>query len=128
MNRNRSRAIAVIALAAMMLRALLPDGWMPASSAGAETLLTICTMNGPVRVALGEDGQPQKQQPAKHNSGSHEICPFAAAQHFAAPISLASVAIPSVAAPALYGEAAAKISGARDLYSPQSPRGPPSLV
>lgn len=127
MNRNRSRAIAIIALAAMMLRALLPDGWMPASSASAGTLLTICTMNGPVRIALGDDGQPQKP-PAKHDSRSHETCPFAAAQHFAGPISLASVAAPSAAAPVLYGEAGTAITGARDLYSPQSLRGPPALA
>lgn len=126
MNRNRSRAIAVIALTAMMLRALLPDGWMPAGGTSAGTLLTICTMNGPVRMALGADGQPQKQ-PAKHDSRSHEICPFAAAQHFAAPISLASLTAPHVAAPVLYGSAATEISHARDVYSPQSLRGPPAF-
>jgi hypothetical protein len=128
MNRNRSRTIAVIALAAMVLRALLPDGWMPASSASAGTLLTICTMDGSVQMALGDDGQPHKQQPANHNSGSHEVCPFAAAQHFAAPISLASLTAPSIAAPILYGNTATETSGARDFYSPQSLRGPPALA
>ena len=127
MNR-RSRAIAVIALAAMMLRALLPDGWMPAGGNDAGTMLTICTMDGPVRMVLGDDGQLHKQQPADHNKGSHEVCPFAAAQHFAAPISLASLAAPSAAAPVLYGKAATEISGARDFYSPQSLRGPPALA
>jgi hypothetical protein len=128
MNRNRSRAIAVIALAAMMLRALLPDGWMPTSSANAGAVLTICTMDGPARVVLGDDGQPHKQQPAGHNSGGREVCPFAAAQHFAAPVNLASLTAPSVAAPVLYGKAATEISGARDLYAPQAPRGPPHLA
>lgn len=126
MNRNRSRAIAVIALAAMMLRALLPDGWMPASSASAGTLLTICTMNGPVRVALGEDGQPQKQ-PAKHDGRSHETCPFAAAQHFAAPVGLPSVTAPSLVALFLHENAADAVLKVSDLYTPQSPRGPPAL-
>lgn len=126
MNRSRSRVLAVIALAAMMLRALLPDGWMPASSASAGTLLTICTMNGPVRVAVGEDGQPQKQ-PAKHDSRSHETCPFAAAQHFAAPVSVPSVALPSLAFLSPYANVADTAFGARDLYAPQSPRGPPAF-
>ncbi|HEY7979728.1 MAG TPA: DUF2946 family protein [Rhizomicrobium sp.] len=125
MNRNRSRAVAVIALAAMTLRALLPDGWMPANSASAGSLLTICTMNGPVRVAMG-DGQPQKQ-PAKHDSRSHETCPFAAAQHFAASVGLPSVAAPSLTTLSLYENVADADFRARDLYAPQSPRGPPAF-
>jgi hypothetical protein len=128
MNRRHSRAIACIALAAMMLRALLPDGWMPASGGKAEAMLTICTMDGPVRVALGDDGQPLKKQPAKHNGGSHEMCPFAMAQHFAAPLALATVPAPGIVQPFLYGKIASGTSSGRDLYTPQSLRGPPALT
>lgn len=128
MNRNRSRAIVWIALAAMMLRALLPDGWMPSGGGVAATMLTICTMDGPMRVALGDDGQPLKKQPAQHSSGSHEVCPFAMAQHFAAPITLAAVPAPGIAQPFLYGKIVSGTPGGRDLYTPQSLRGPPALV
>ena len=128
MNRNRSRAVVWIALAAMMLRALLPDGWMPSGGGAAAAMLTICTMNGPMRVALGDDGQPLKKQPAKHDGGGHEVCPFAAAQHFAAPIVLAAIPAPGIAHPFLYGKIASGISSGRDLYTPQSLRGPPALV
>ncbi|MBS0273926.1 MAG: hypothetical protein JSR55_05885 [Proteobacteria bacterium] len=125
MNRNRSRAIVWIALAAMMLRALLPDGWMPSSGGTAAAMLTICTMDGPMRVALGDDGQPLKKQ---HNSGSRELCPFAMAQHFAAPVTLAAVPAPGIVQPFLYGKIASGTSGGRDLYTPQSLRGPPALT
>jgi hypothetical protein len=128
MNRNRRRILACLALAAMMLRALLPDGWMPAATGGAGTVLTICTMDGPVRVALGDDGQPLKKQPAQHNGGSHEICPFAAAPHFATPIHLVAATTPSAAYFSALLPIAAGTPPGRDTHSPQSPRGPPGFA
>ncbi|MBV9418627.1 MAG: hypothetical protein JO348_02530, partial [Alphaproteobacteria bacterium] len=63
------------ALCAMVLRALLPDGWMPA--AGAATL-TICS----VEVQKSGDGKA----PAVPGERSHAPCAFSAAVPFAPPV------------------------------------------
>jgi hypothetical protein len=71
-----SKQLAVsLALAAMLLRALLPDGWMPAS-AGSGTPFTICSIDG---VHTGG-----KTQPA-HDQHEHGSCAFAAMGHISPP-------------------------------------------
>ena len=63
-----------LALAAMMLRALLPVGWMPNFSHPAESVLMICPMHGTM---------PQESDPsgpvAPKGEHAQDICPFAAA-------------------------------------------------
>jgi|SRR5579871_2132103 len=69
----RYRPLAIsLALAAMLLRALLPDGWMP-SAAGST--LTICSVN-----TLQKDGKAPTNQ-----ERSHAPCAFAAAAPLAPP-------------------------------------------
>ena len=128
MNHNRRRILACLALAAMMLRALLPDGWMPAATGGAGTVLTICTMDGPVRVALGHDGQPLKPTHVHPHGDRPTQCPFAAAPHFATPIHLAAATTPSAAYFSALLPIAAGTPPGRDTHSPQSPRGPPGFA
>ncbi|HWA91997.1 MAG TPA: hypothetical protein VG889_18295 [Rhizomicrobium sp.] len=105
-----------VALVAMLLRALLPAGWMP--SAGGEAPFTICTADGATHTL---PGTPHKTQ------DRHEVCPFAAAPHVAAPIDLATVALPSLvaAAPDTMRIAA---PAARKPHAPQAPRGPPAFA
>ena len=74
---HRSAAIS-LALCAMVLRALLPDGWMP--SAGAGSPLVICTADGTHR-----DG---KTTPAQDRS--HAPCAFAAAAPLSPPATLSA--------------------------------------
>jgi hypothetical protein len=81
------KAATTLALAAMLLRAFLPAGWMPATSAG--TTLVICTMDGPRRIALPD--QPAKNQHQDQSERENGPCPFAAAVDFAPP---AAVALP----------------------------------
>ncbi|HLJ52935.1 MAG TPA: hypothetical protein VKT24_06075 [Rhizomicrobium sp.] len=67
----RSAALS-LALAAMLLRAFLPDGWMP-SAPGSGTLFTICS------VAQHESKAPRGE------GHTHVPCAFAAASTLAPP-------------------------------------------
>jgi len=90
-----------LALAAMVLRALLPMGWMPNPE------------------GYGQDhGQQQ----------NNEQCPFAAAPHAAAPVTVAEVAPPSVLSRFVVHEAAPQAVHGAGHHQPQSPRAPPEIV
>lgn len=102
-----------LAFIALVARALLPMGWMPAAQG-----LTICTVDAPIHKApdSGKDGQV-----------SHDECPFAAAPH------LASVPdLPQLTLPAFHAFAAATdrdyASAVAARFTPQAPRGPPTLA
>jgi hypothetical protein len=113
-----------LALAAMVLRALLPAGWMPGASAG--TPLVVCTMNGPELLALGADGKPLKHQPA--DARHHEMCPFAAAAALAAPSAAAEPALPGHAVRGAQDIARTYVFTGAGSYAPQSPRAPPAFA
>jgi hypothetical protein len=113
------------ALAAMLLRALLPTGWMPNPSGSAMVPLVICTMNGPVRMMVPADGQPNKHSPSHEDGRQHEVCPFAAAVHFAVPVSSSTLAPSSLIAGLVINLFAPRQATHDTRYSPQSPRAPP---
>lgn len=111
------------AFAAMMLRALMPAGWMPSQNDAGGSPLVICSINGPVHLVVGRDGQPLKQAPSRH-----EDCPFAAAAHLAQTASVVATALPSqVSAPAYWTAHVAVVAGP-PRYAVQSPRAPPDFV
>jgi len=120
---HRFRIVAVhLALAAMLLRALLPAGWMPNQAGAGESFFVACTMDGTVQQA--DQHQHGKNAPDDSQHG-HDECPFAAAAHVAAPATVAELALPSYFggfsnSP---GPAAAAVQFA--AYEPQSPRAPP---
>jgi len=99
-----------VAFIALVARALLPAGWMPAAQG-----MTICSVE--------TSSQKDRKAPAEKTS-HHDICPFAAAPH------LASVPeLPQLALPAFHSfAAAADKSYAATLaarFSPAAPRAPP---
>jgi len=109
-------AIRHLALAALILRALLPAGWMPDAQGG----LTICSATLGV---IHHDGAPG------HSDGKHaqEECPFAAAPQLASAPQLPQLALPArhafaAATDRIYaGEVWAR-------FTPQSPRAPPAIA
>ncbi len=110
------RAIRHLALIAIIVRAMLPAGWMPDAQAG----LTICSL-GEIHYDGGHhDGTPDKD--SGHNS--HEECPFAAAPHLAA-----TPDVPQLTLPAFHAFAAATdrryAAAITARFTPQSPRAPP---
>src|ERR1700761_12940 len=78
MHLSFTRQLAVsLALAAMLLRALLPDGWMPnTGSAAAASPFLICSIDG----AHQRDGKTPADQERHHGP-----CAFAAAGHLSPP-------------------------------------------
>jgi hypothetical protein len=112
-----------LAIAAMLLRALLPAGWMP--DATGATAFTICTMDGAGHHA--ERQSPGKPAPADSQHG-HEECPFAAAHHVAAPVVTARLAAPSLAGRAADVSRPGAASGPVAEYEPHSPRAPPQIA
>jgi hypothetical protein len=113
---SRSAAVA-LALAAMLLRALLPDGWMPSGHAGG-AFFTICS----VATVHHESGKQPEQE---HR---HAPCAFAAASPLAPP-AFASFAFgastPSFSIAANFAGAQPAAAGP---YRPNAARAPPSFA
>ena len=128
-----------VAFVALVVRALVPVGWMPDAHG-----LTICpdgasmqhvsvdmpmdhmSMDGMSMHHSDADGPADHSDhgkaPAQH--GRHDICPFAAAPHLASVPDLIQFALPAV-----HAFAAATDQGyVRSIwarFTPQSPRAPP---
>jgi len=124
-----------LALAAMMLRALLPMGWMPNPDGFAQSPLVICLMDMSQGMDMSHAMDMSKpmdmdMQGHGHNQGQQnsEQCPFAAAPHVAAPFAIAELAPPSEMA--RFAEKpvhrADRMLGF--AYHPQSPRAPPTIT
>jgi len=131
------RPLAVqLALAAMMLRALLPMGWMPNPDGFSQSPLVICLMDMPAGMDMSHamdmskpmdmgmpgHGQDHGQQP------SNEQCPFAAAPHVAASPAIAEIAPPSELAHFAEKPVSRTLAAFALAYHPQSPRAPPHFA
>jgi hypothetical protein len=116
------RALVHVALAAMILRALLPAGWMPNPKGPAESAFVICTMDGPV---ISTDG---KAQPGKDDPRAHESCPFVAGAQLAPPMDFIALAAPQLSRAAAPRNLAAGLAARRSAFLPPASRAPPSLT
>jgi len=105
-----------LAFVALVMRALLPTGWMPSADG-----MTICSVETPAQ--QGEHGKA----PGNSQDAHHDICPFSAAPHLAS-----TPDVPQLALPVLHAFAAATDSAyavaVSAYFTPQSPRAPPSIV
>jgi hypothetical protein len=113
-----------IAILAVLLHALLPVGWMPNTTGSGSSFITICSMNGPTQIEVGNDGQPVKKHQPAHD-GTHQICPFAVAAHFAPP---AKAIVPALVALVYAADRQIGYSyllASPTHHSPQAPRAPP---
>lgn len=117
-----------IALVAMLFRALLPSGWMPNIGGAAGIPIVLCSVDGPVPAVLGPDGQPLKHSPAHDDSHQHDVCPFAAAPHFAAPVAIVVAHVPVSILVAAIPLGSKQKNPSSHSYTPQSPRGPPGIA
>ena len=97
-----------VALIALIARALVPAGWMPAAHG-----MTICSV----------PAQHDQKAPAEKDV-HHDICPFAAAPHLASAPDLPQLTLPAFHAfTADTDRSYAATLAAR--FSPGSPRAPP---
>jgi len=128
------RAAVCLALVAMMLRGLMPAGWMPNPDGAGTSLFVICDMDQAdmskmdmSKMDMSAIGHDPAHKPSS-DSHQHEACPFAAAPHVATPSTVVALLLPSLSehfSPQLAGGLLAVQSAA---YAPQSPRAPPSPV
>jgi hypothetical protein len=122
------RAVPLLIAVALLVRVLVPAGFMPAVSHD-RLVLTICTGTGPVQVTTTipgktahEPGQPQHQGNSKHP------CPFGG---LSIPALAAHVGDPAPAVATLDVERApnpASVAAAGPLHLRPHPRGPPPSV
>lgn len=117
MRLSAARSLAAsLALAAMVLRAFLPDGWMPAS-AGAP--FRICSFDGVHSGGQRPDG-PAQERP-------HAPCAFAAVGHLAPPV----LALAAPAEPVEFFRVARfdgdSIAPIVPPYRPNAARAPPAF-
>jgi hypothetical protein len=120
----RLRAFAwFIALSAIMLRAALPAGWMPAVDGSGGTRLVICTGHGPLAAPI----QSQKRIPLPGRT--NETCPFAAVAHLSPPALFALLPAPPLKSEnvdlELHGQVNAR---APPSHGSNSARAPPSFA
>ena len=108
-----SRALRHLAIIALLVRAMLPAGWMPDAQAG----LVICSLD-----TLGKVHSDGTQKaPAQ---SAHEECAFAAAAPLAAAPDAPLLILPAFhALAATVDRSLAASIAAR--FTPQSPRAPP---
>jgi len=127
----RSRALATVLLAVVLLgKLLVPGGWMPVQT-GRGIEMTLCSGAAPLRLWLDDTGKLHKgEQPGSeksgHDSAPKDPCPFGAlaapVQPGAAPVLAAVVGI-AEPAPRLVAPA---VSVGRGLAAPPPPAtGPP---
>jgi hypothetical protein len=106
-------------LVALLLRTLVPAGWMPNPAGASQTAFVICTMNGAFHA-------PGKQTPS--DTRHHDECPFAAAPHLAKTPDAVILPAPLPRADRTQVAAIATGTMAPARYLPQSPRAPPVTV
>jgi Protein of unknown function (DUF2946) len=116
----------LLLVAAVMMRAAMPAGWMPTVDQSG-IRIAVCTGMGPEFLTMGSDGNLHKEAPAPR--APHEPCPFALAAAAPAylppalvlpqpPVSLIPLAFPELAA----------ISAALRRNPRPPARGPPALA
>lgn len=123
--RRLSRPVAAyMLLLAMLVRGLVPAGWMPASSGGAP--LAICTLHGLQIVDTAPKGQPSPQRDTA--PAAHDICPFAAAAHLTLGPAAPAAPLPQVMAYAPAPSASLGGAIAREVSLVHGARAPPLAV
>jgi hypothetical protein len=131
------RAAVTLALSAMALRALLPMGWMPNPAGFAQSPLIICLMDLPQSAQMDLSkvmdmpmgmAMPHGGKSGHNQNDDHQTCPFAAAPHVAAPVTVAHIPAPTILG-RFHGETVIAASLTRvAVYQPQSPRAPPRIA
>ncbi|HTO41191.1 MAG TPA: DUF2946 family protein [Rhizomicrobium sp.] len=124
MGRNLRFAAIYVALVAMVLRAMLPAGFMPGVTADGSTIV-VCTMDGLVQLQLDADGKPVKQSPLQDDARHQQLCPFAAVAQLAGPTSAPTLIPPSLVLTLTQQTLPPTRVATADWHRAQSPRAPP---
>jgi len=124
---SRPIAIWLVFIAALLLRAGVPSGWMPVASAGGLQVM-LCSGTGPVAITLDPGAGHREDQPG--NGGvRHDPCPYGLALGLSLDLPAAIVLeLPPQASAALFAPmlAVARLTARRGLRPPA--RGPPAFA
>ena len=106
-------------LPALLLRALVPLGWMPGTAQLGQAAFIICNADGSVQ--HGTPGKPD-------NTIQQQVCAFAAATKLFDTPDAAVLAPPASTARQIAGDIAPAAPAASATYAPQAPRAPPGFI
>lgn len=124
---SRQAALALIACA-MLLRALIPAGWMPTTDTTGMMRIAICSGMGPQTVWMDRTGKIHKEVP---ESGNHDAqpCGFAVLGHGLDDAPSLEIALIRPGTDAIVVIARQTVSVGRGLAAPPPPStGPPRLI
>jgi hypothetical protein len=137
------RAAVLVAILAMMVRGLIPAGWMPNPDGMGRTAFILCDMDdlGLTAADLSHTSMAHmagmdmshmdmsKGGAHKHaDDGHQQPCPFSAAPHVATPSAPAMLSLPSLAVQFAHPLRQPRLAAGVASYTPQSPRAPPHLA
>lgn len=122
-HRRLQSIAAALALGAMLLRALLPAGFMPAAGEDAGLRMELCTANGLQSIAVDGADDPLSSQQRTHAAG----CVFAAVAASGPPV-VAIAEGPRVVASGPALPVVADVAPRSPPLRQSLPRGPPALA
>jgi len=133
--RHIGRQLGAIALLALLVRAIVPDGYMIASaetSAGRIAVIQMCTETGAPVMAINLDTGEKVDLPSDSKSPEHDPakkpCVFAAAPHVAAAVSDTGPIVHLMPVDVGFS-VAPDLRPGRGIAAPPPPAtGPPSLI
>lgn len=117
---HRRSAFYAVLLLALLVRSMMPVGFMPGQSKDGTVQMVICTGHGPMNMAVDADKSPL---PLHHQSGDHS-CPFASVLAQDAPtLPIVLVPVPRYENVRLYTQSAFMLDGI--AFKPWFSQGPP---
>jgi hypothetical protein len=119
-----SRLASALMLMALIVRAALPQGWMPAgdSASASGASFTICTVTGPLQLKLDQEGNPVPDSP---DGTAHQPCAFAALASLSAPADSQAISPPQLHESA-YRPPASQLAPEKPSHGPSGARAPPA--
>ena len=121
-----SRLSTVLMLVALLMRATVPQGWMPNVDAFADgSPIIICSSTGQAHILVGEDGQPLPAGQQDQDAAAHQPpCAFSAIAGLSLPLGSFILTLPSSHA-FEHAMADARAPAVARRLSPAEARGPP---
>jgi len=119
----------LLLVAALLVRSIAPEGWMPVVNAAGGIEITVCNGTGPDdAMVLSPDGKLHHKGPGKNQSGDH-ACAFSGLGIADAPPTLVALSAPIFAPGAAPTLDPIDAFPGRGLAAPPPPAtGPPSLA
>lgn len=113
----------LLLIAAMLLRSLVPAGFMPVLGSDRTVTMAMCGLDQPAPVDVHVPGSSAPGERDQHGKGSGDACPFAAAAMAALLLDAAGPLLTGVTdvAPVVAGVEFDFISAARRAHPPRAP-------